>query len=133
MRYLLDSNVFIAWLARGDRRVMRKMEDVHGQYGISSIVLFELHFGAFNSDRLGRNLAAIGEIGLPVLPFDAEDARAAGEIRATLKKRGTPIGPYDLLIAGQARARSLTLVTANTREFARVEGLSVEDWTAASG
>jgi tRNA(fMet)-specific endonuclease VapC len=133
MRYLLDSNVFIAWLVRGDRRVMRKMEAHYGQYGISSIVLFELYFGAFNSARLEQNLVVIDELGLSVLDFAAEDARAAGEVRATLKKRGTPVGPYDLLIAGQALARNLILVTANRREFARIEGLKLQDWTAANG
>ena len=60
--------------------------------------------------------------------FDNEDARCAGEIRATLAARGTPIGPYDTLIAGQAQARGLILVIHNTREFNRVEGLRIEDW-----
>jgi tRNA(fMet)-specific endonuclease VapC len=63
-----------------------------------------------------------------VIEFDQEDARQAGEIRATLAAAGTPIGPYDVLIAGQARARSLVLVTRNTGEFSRVGGLHVEDW-----
>jgi tRNA(fMet)-specific endonuclease VapC len=60
--------------------------------------------------------------------FSREDAREAGEIRATLAEAGTPIGPYDLLIAGQARARALVVVTHNTREFSRVAGLQTEDW-----
>jgi tRNA(fMet)-specific endonuclease VapC len=63
-----------------------------------------------------------------VLEFDQEDARQAGEIRAALAAAGTPIGPYDVLIAGQARARSLVLVTHNTGEFSRVSGLNIEDW-----
>jgi tRNA(fMet)-specific endonuclease VapC len=63
-----------------------------------------------------------------VLEFDEEDARHAGEIRAQLASKGTPIGPFDVLIAGQARARELTLVTHNTSEFRRVPGLKVEDW-----
>jgi tRNA(fMet)-specific endonuclease VapC len=65
-----------------------------------------------------------------VLSFDVEDARHAGAIRAELAAAGTPIGPYDALIAGQARARCLVLVTHNVREFARVPGLQVEDWLA---
>ena len=64
-----------------------------------------------------------------MLSFDEEDARISGEIRAQLAKKGTPIGPYDVLIAGQALARGLTLVTANTREFSRVEGLRLVDWS----
>lgn len=63
-----------------------------------------------------------------VLDFDREDARRAGEIRAHLAAAGAPIGPYDALIAAQALARGLVLVTHNTREFARVPGLGVEDW-----
>ena len=66
------------------------------------------------------------------MAFDPEDARAAAEIRADLKRKGTPIGPYDVLIAGQSLARGLTVVTANLREFERVEGLKVEDWTAGA-
>ncbi len=67
-----------------------------------------------------------------MIPFDKEDAIAAGNIRATLALAGTPIGPFDTLIAGQALCRGLTLVTANTREFSRVEGLRVEDWSASA-
>jgi tRNA(fMet)-specific endonuclease VapC len=65
-----------------------------------------------------------------VLEFDKEDARQAGEVRALLASRGTPIGPYDVLIAGQAKARNLTLVTHNTDEFGRVPGLRCDDWQA---
>jgi tRNA(fMet)-specific endonuclease VapC len=68
----------------------------------------------------------------PVLEFDQDDARHAGEIRAQLASKGTAIGPNDVLIAGQARARRLTLVTHNTTEFARVHGLKLEDWKGAS-
>lgn len=65
-----------------------------------------------------------------VLEFDKEDARQAGEIRALLASRATPIGPYDVLIAGQAKARNLTLITHNTDEFGRVPGLRFDDWQA---
>jgi tRNA(fMet)-specific endonuclease VapC len=68
--------------------------------------------------------------GFVVLPFDAEDATQAGDIRVHLESKGTPIGPYDYLIAAQARSRGATLVTLNTREFARVPGLLVTDWVA---
>ncbi len=64
-----------------------------------------------------------------ILEFDREDARTAGEIRAALARQGTPIGPYDVLIAGQARARDLMLVTNNLSEFQRIDGLKIEDWT----
>jgi len=65
---------------------------------------------------------------ITLLSFDDEDARVAGTIRATLQASGTPIGVYDLLIAGQALARQLTLVTANVSEFSRIKGLSWQDW-----
>lgn len=65
----------------------------------------------------------------PILDFDQNDAFVAGEIRAALAAKGTPIGPYDVLIAGQAKARGLTLVTNNVGEFNRVENLQVEDWS----
>ncbi len=67
---------------------------------------------------------------LTVVDFTSDDARMAGAIRADLARAGTPIGPYDVLIAGQARVRDLCLVTNNTREFGRVSGLRLEDWTA---
>lgn len=63
-----------------------------------------------------------------MLEFDRDDARCAGSIRARLASAGQPIGPYDVLIAGQALARGLILVTRNTREFARVPDLQVENW-----
>lgn len=96
--------------------------------GVSSIVAFELYYGAFASERLDRNLAAIDGTRFSVVPFDQSDARRAGAIRAELKAQGTPIGPFDVLIAGQALARNLTLVTNNVREFRRVPNLKVEDW-----
>jgi tRNA(fMet)-specific endonuclease VapC len=67
---------------------------------------------------------------LNVLPFESEDARIAGEVRIKLERAGTPIGPYDLLIAAQAIRHGLQLITANVREFSRVEGLRWEDWSA---
>ena len=77
-----------------------------------------------------RNLELLDRIGFEVVPFDASDARMAGLIRSQLELIGRPIGPYDLLIAGQARARNMILVTANRREFQRVQGLECEDWSA---
>ena len=73
-------------------------------------------------------MARVDALQFPVLEFDHDDARHAGEVRAHLATKGTPIGPYGVLIAGQARARKLTLVTHNTTEFKRVPGLKVEDW-----
>ena len=97
-------------------------------FGMPAIVVHRLYFGANRSTQVARNLVRIEEIQFEVLDFDAEDARQTGEIRAALAAAGSPIGPYDALIAGQAVARGLTLVTHNTREFRRVLRLVVEDW-----
>jgi tRNA(fMet)-specific endonuclease VapC len=78
-----------------------------------------------NTDRMRVFLS--GNVDL--LSFDDEDARVAGMVRAALEKKGTPIGPVDLLIAGQALARGMTVITANVGEFARVPRLSLVDWT----
>jgi tRNA(fMet)-specific endonuclease VapC len=95
---------------------------------ISAIVAHELFYGAFKSRRTAQNLAIVDSLQFAVLAFDKEDARKAGEIRAFLAIRGTPIGAYDVLIAGQAAARELILVSHNIGEFGRVPGLRVEDW-----
>ncbi|MGH7081033.1 MAG: PIN domain-containing protein [Acetobacteraceae bacterium] len=84
--------------------------------------------GACKSRRRSENLARVEGLQFAVLEFDQEDAREAGEIRAALASAGTPIGPYDVLIAGQARARDLILITRNVGEFSRVRGLRIEDW-----
>ncbi len=73
-------------------------------------------------------MTLVDNLQFEVVPFDKEDARQAGEVRAALEVLGTPIGPHDVLIAGQARARSLVLVSRNLREFQRVDGMTVENW-----
>lgn len=98
---------------------------------IPSIVRFELEHWIAKGGRAERNRAILNQLlaqGFTELPFDAEDALEAGRIRADLEKRGTPIGPYDVLIAAQVRRRSAILVTLNLREFQRVPGLMVTDW-----
>lgn len=130
MRYLLDTNACVALLNRSDpgleARVRRhRVADI----GLPAPVAYELYYGAFKSRRQNQNLAQLDGIGLEIVPFDASDARSAGAVRAGLERAGRPIGPYDILIAGQARARGLVLVTGNVREFARVDGLDCEDWS----
>ncbi len=93
-------------------------------------MLHELFYGAFYGAQTSRNLQAMEALQLGWIEFDLEDARASGEIRADLTRKGISIGPYDVLIAGQARARGLILVTHNVREFTRVPGLQIEDWEA---
>jgi tRNA(fMet)-specific endonuclease VapC len=97
---------------------------------VSAIAVFELQYGIAGSSRIAANEAKLAIFLGPLvqLPFDNEDARFAGIIRAELRKRGTPIGPYDVLIAGQALRHNLVLVTANIAEFARIPGLRLENW-----
>ena len=92
----------------------------------------ELLFGAHNSQAVRRNLEAVESLlgRIDVLDFDISAAEHSGQIRATLAQRGTPIGPYDTMIAGHARSRGLTLVTNNVSEFERVSGLRLENWAA---
>ena len=97
-------------------------------FAISAIVAHELFYGAYHSPRTAENLARIDAYPFAMLDFNGEDARRAGEVRAILAAAGASIGPYDVLIAGQALARDLTLITHNTREFQRVSGLQIEDW-----
>ena len=97
---------------------------------MSAIVVHELAFGAFNGNRPEFNLRRLEGMVFPQLPFDRYDAIAAGELRAHLRRMGTPIGNFDTMIAGQALTRGMTLVTHNTREFSRVPGLMIEDWEA---
>jgi tRNA(fMet)-specific endonuclease VapC len=129
MRYLLDANVIIGLLNdAGSKLAQRARQERPADIAISAIVAHELFYGAFKSRRASHNVALVDSLQLAVLEVDKEDARQAGEIRAALALRGTPIGPYDVLIAGQAKARNLTLVTHNTDEFGRVPGLRLEDW-----
>ena len=128
MKFLLDTNAVIA-LLKGhggfrDRLVRHGPED----FGLPAIVMHELYYGAYKSQHIEANLNRLEGLRFERLDFDPEDARCAGEIRARLAQAGTPIGPYDLLIAGQAMARSLTVITHNRREFDRVDGLRIEDW-----
>lgn len=133
----LDTNVAIALL--NDRpKVVRKRFDAAmaagTPLGLSMIVYHELMYGAAYSERRKANEEKIALFiaagGLTLLPFEEADAREAADIRAHLRRLATPIGPYDLLIAGQARRAGAPLITANSREFARVPGLVLTDWAA---
>ena len=99
-----------------------------GEVALSAVGMSKLWFGAFKSAQADAVPSRLEQFDLPVLPFDAQDARGAGQVRATLSRAGRLIGADDMLIAGQALARDLTLVTHNTREFSRVSGLRLEDW-----
>lgn len=130
MRYLLDTNAVIGAL-RGHPRLVAKLEQAGPDAcATSSIVAYEIASGILRCAHPGRERekaeAFLSQIHL--LPFDLAAAQAAADIRTALSAKGTPIGPYDLLIAGHAAAAGLILVTHNTREFARVKALPIEDW-----
>jgi tRNA(fMet)-specific endonuclease VapC len=131
MRYLLDTNAVIAMLRDpGSLPASRVRQERVGDVAISAIVAHELFYGAFKSQRAAHNVSLVDALQFPVIEFDREDARQAGEIRAFLAARGMTIGPYDVLIAGQAVARNMVLITHNTAEFRRAPGLRIEDWEA---
>jgi tRNA(fMet)-specific endonuclease VapC len=130
----LDTNAIIAVLNSPNSPVRMRIDAAIGSGGrlaISSIVLFELWYGAAKSARPERNARRIADFlagPIEVLPFEFGDAQEAGDIRAALERAGTPVGPYDVLIAAQARRRDALLVTANGREFGRVPRLKFDDW-----
>jgi tRNA(fMet)-specific endonuclease VapC len=129
MIYLLDTNSVIALLNDRDSRISKRARSHKpADIGISAIVAHELYYGAFKSQRAATNAEMVDRLQFEVVDFDKEDARLAGEIRAKLASLGTPIGPYDILIAGQAMSRGLILVSRNTGEFGRVAGLHIENW-----
>ena len=136
MNYLLDTNAVIALLRNnppGVRDRLRQVVSRGAAVAVSSIVLYELWYGVARSERRRENAERLRVFlsgNIAVVPVAEEDAKAAGDLRAALETAGTPIGPYDLLIAAQARRSGTTLVTANVSEFARVDGLVWEDWTA---
>ncbi len=134
IRFLFDTNAVITLLGqKSEALTNRVLHCSEGDIAVPAIVCHELYFGAYKSQKVSFNLETIRLLlrDFDVLPFDDEDARKAGEIRAALKEEGRPIGPYDVLIAGQAKARGLVLVSNNVREFERVSDLQLEDWTVS--
>ena len=129
---LLDTDICIEVL-RGRRDAVERMaaEMISNELRICAVSAFELIFGAEKSPRAADELTKVRAFlagGPRIAPFEAADAESAGRLRAALSGRGEMIGAYDLLIAGQGLARDWTVVTANTREFARVDGLRLETW-----
>ena len=132
LRYLLDTNLCIRVLRDRPQAVRQRFNLEADDLCISTIVLSELLHGAAKSARPEHNRAEVERFAarLEVLAFDESAAHHAADIRASLERRGQPIGGYDLLIAGHARSRGLTVVTGNLAEFSRVDGLRSEDWLA---
>ncbi len=130
LKYMLDTNICIFTIKNKPAQVHGHFTRHHAQLCISMITLMELIYGAEKSVNPSANLSVVEGFAarLDVLDFSLDAAVHTGQLRAELAKLGTPIGPYDAQIAGHARALGLILVTNNTKEFARVPGLRVEDW-----
>lgn len=131
MIYLPDTNACIKYINQKDSAILRKFAVISRQDIIlCDIVKFELYYGAYKSSRRTQNLNLLKEFFSEFisLPFDERAIIKAAEVRAVLATKGTPIGPYDLQIAAIALVNDLILVTHNTREFNRIEGLKIEDW-----
>lgn len=130
--YVLDTNTVIYFFKGQGRIVERLLAVPPSAIAIPTIVLFELETGLAKSTDPERRLAQLRHLTQTVelLPFGADEARAAASLRATLERDGMPIGPMDTLIAGTTLAAGGTLVTRNVRELGRVPGLTVEDWYA---
>lgn len=131
MKYLLDTCV-ISDFVKADVNVLTRLKaEQPKDLAISSVTFMEIKYGlALNPVRAKKILPVLDillEI-IQVIPYEQQDANATAVIRAHLKKQGTPIGPYDVMIAGCALAHQLMMVTSNTKEFDRVTGLSLEDW-----
>jgi tRNA(fMet)-specific endonuclease VapC len=129
VRCLLDTDVAVEATRKRDREVHARLR-AETRVALSAVSLYELRFGAEKSADPRANHDGVDELLaiVDLLEFDAAGAAHAGEIRAELRRAGTPIGPYDTLIAGHARSRGLVLVTRNVGEFERVPGLRVERW-----
>lgn len=132
MKYMLDTNICIYAIKHKPETVIKNfLSHEPEEICVSSVTYAELMYGVEKSMAVGKNRIALSLFLSPitVLDFHASAAEEYGKVRAELERQGTPIGPMDLMIAAHARSEELILVTNNTREFHRVEGLILEDWT----
>jgi tRNA(fMet)-specific endonuclease VapC len=131
MRYLLDTNICIYLIKKRPQAVLYEFVKHSPQnVAISAITLFELEYGAEKSQHQQRSKDALERFLAPLrcIDIDRQAAIESAVIRAELERKGTPIGPFDLLIAGVAKSRNMTLVTNNIKEYNRIEGLRLTNW-----
>ena len=131
MKFLLDTNICIYLIRKHPHNVLKKFESCAiGEIGISSITLAELSYGVEKSQHIIQNKKALQEFITPleVAPFDDQASFHYGKIRAELEKKGVPIGSLDFLIAAHALSLDAKLITNNTKEFARIKKLKLENW-----
>ena len=131
IKYMLDTNILIYAIKNRPKKVRETFKSHSDYLSMSSVTLGELIYGAERSVQVARNLQDIESLAahMDVLPFDYLAATHFGQLRAEHTKKGKPIGPYDSMLAGHARSLGLILVTNNMREFKRVPGLRVENWS----
>lgn len=134
MKYMLDTNICIYAIKNKTEIVIKRfLEHMPEEICVSAITYAELMHGVEKSQAVEKNRLAMSLFLSPitVLEFDSYAAEEYGRIRAELEKKGTPIGPMDMLIAGHARSKGLVLVTNIVREFECMDGLMLEDWAQA--
>ena len=135
MKYLLDTCI-VSGFSRGDAAILRRLKHTRpDQICISTVTTMEIEYGLqLNPAKAQRIAAAVNPLLdlILTLPFNQADARASAAIRASLKQQGRPIGADDALLAGCAISRGLIMVTANVKEFRRVNGLLIEDWSSGN-
>ncbi len=131
MRYMLDTNICIYVIKHKPEKVFQKLQTIHPEdVCISSVTYAELVHGVEKSAAVEKNRLALSMLlaNIEILDFDAVAANCYGKIRADLEKKGTPIGPLDMMIAGHAQSLGYTVVTNNVKEFSRVSALRIENW-----
>lgn len=131
MRYMLDTNICIYAIKNKPKEVIERLKEHEpSEICISSVTYAELIHGVEKSKAVNKNRIALTLLlaDIEILPFDANAAESYGEIRAELERKGNPIGPLDMMIAGHAKSLGYTVVTNNTKEFERINGLRLENW-----
>ncbi len=135
MNYLLDTNICIYIIKKSPEQVLKKLESIikdekKNEIYLSSVTVSELHYGVEKSKQVDKNLEALKGFLSPfqIVNFDLASAEIFGKVRSELERKGIVIGPYDLQIASVAMANDFVLVTNNTKEFKRVDGLNIENW-----
>ena len=131
MRYMLDTNICIYAIKHMPREVIERLNEHNpNEICISSVTYAELIQGVEKSKAVEKNRTTLTLLlaDIEILPFDTGAAEGYGEIRAELERKGIPIGPLDMMIAGHAKSLGYTVVTNNIKEFDRIDGLRLENW-----
>lgn len=135
MRYMLDTNICIYSIKHKPEQVFQRLQEHNpAEICISSITYAELVYGVEKSQQIEKNRIALMLLlaRIEIVDFDSSAAEVYGKIRADLEKKGTPIGPLDMMIAGHAKSLDYTVVTNNIKEFKRIKGLKLENWVEPS-